>query len=129
LESLIIKKPLEFLAYVCKVVPQASLSAKDYNLDIQRSLKQGVNMKFKKALVTLIVIFFSSISFAIPVNINNASADQLATALNGVGSAKAQAIVEYRTANGDFTQAAQITDVSGIGTAIYEKNKADILIK
>ena len=86
-------------------------------------------MKFKKALVTLIVIFFSSISFAIPVNINNASADQLATALNGVGSAKAQAIIEYRTANGDFTQAAQITDVSGIGTAIYEKNKADILIK
>jgi competence protein ComEA len=86
-------------------------------------------MEIKKALVALVVIFFSSISFAIPVNINNASAAQLAAALNGVGSTKAQAIVEYRTANGDFTQAAQITDVSGIGTAIYEKNKGDILVK
>jgi competence protein ComEA len=108
---------------------RARLSVKDQNLDIQWNLKQGVSMKIKKTLVVLVAIFFTSISFAIPVNINNASADQLATALSGVGSTKAQAIVEYRTVNGDFSQATQITNVSGIGSAIYEKNKADILIK
>ena len=86
-------------------------------------------MKIKKILVTLVVIFFSSISFAIPANINTASADEIATALNGVGSTKAQAIVEYRTANGDFSHAGQVIDVKGIGAGIYEKNKADILIK
>ena len=111
------------------VSAQARLSVKDQNLDIQWNLKQGVSMKINKALVALAVIFFSSVSFGLPVNINNASADQLATALSGVGSTKAQAIVEHRTTNGNFTQASQITNVSGIGTAIYEKNKADILIK
>jgi len=86
-------------------------------------------MKIQQVLTTLVVIFFSSISFAIPVNINTASADEIATALNGVGSSKAHAIVEYRTANGDFSHADQIIDVKGIGAGIYEKNKADILIK
>ena len=86
-------------------------------------------MKIQQVLVTLVVIFFSSMSFAIPVNINTASADEIATALNGVGSTKAQAIVEYRTANVDFSHADQIIDVKGIGAGIYEKNKADILIK
>jgi competence protein ComEA len=86
-------------------------------------------MKIKKALIVLVVCFFTSIALATPVNINTASTDQIAAALNGVGSTKAQAIVKYRVANGDFSRADQITDVTGIGTVIYEKNKADILVK
>jgi competence protein ComEA len=86
-------------------------------------------MKIKKALIALVVSFFSSATFASPVNINTASADEIAAALNGVGSTKAQAIVEYRTTNSNFSRAEQIVDVNGIGTAIYEKNKADILVK
>jgi competence protein ComEA len=86
-------------------------------------------MKVSKTLIALVAILFSSITFASSVNINDASAGEIAAALNGVGSTKAQAIVEYRTANGDFTNASQIVDVSGIGTATYEKNKADILVK
>ena len=86
-------------------------------------------MKIKKALIALVVCFFTSIALATPVNINTASTDQIAAALNGVGSTKAQAIVKYRVANGDFSRADQITDVTGIGTVIYEKNKADILVK
>jgi competence protein ComEA len=86
-------------------------------------------MKVSKTLTALVVILFSSITFASSVNINAASAEEIAAALNGVGSTKAQAIVEYRTANGDFSIASQIVDVSGIGAATYEKNKADILVK
>jgi competence protein ComEA len=86
-------------------------------------------MEITKTLIALVVIFFSTITFASSVNINAASANEIAAALNGVGSAKAQAIIEYRTANGNFTNASQIVDVSGIGPATYEKNKADILVK
>jgi competence protein ComEA len=86
-------------------------------------------MEITKTLIALVVIFFSTITFASSVNINVASANEIAAALNGVGSAKAQAIIEYRTANGNFTDASQIVDVSGIGPATYEKNKADILVE
>jgi competence protein ComEA len=86
-------------------------------------------MKIKKALIALVISLFTSITLASSVNINTANADQIAAALNGVGSTKAQAIVKYRAANGDFSSAGQIVDVTGIGTVIYEKNKADILVK
>jgi competence protein ComEA len=86
-------------------------------------------MEITKTLIALVVIFFSTITFASSVNINDASANEIAAALNGVGSAKAQAIIEYRTTNGNFTNASQIVNVSGIGPATYEKNKADILVK
>lgn len=86
-------------------------------------------MKILRNLVTLIAIIFSSLSFASPVNINTASVDEIASALNGVGTHKAKAIVEYRTANGEFNSPDQIMLVTGIGTGIFEKNKADILVK
>ena len=86
-------------------------------------------MKTFKSLAAFAAIVFSSLSFASPVNINTASADEIASALNGVGENKAKAIVKYRKDNGNFSSADQIIQVSGIGSAIYEKNKADILVK
>lgn len=60
------------------------------------------------------------------VNINTASAEQLATGLVGVGPAKAQAIVAYREANGPFTDKTQLLEVKGIGQAIFDKNQSKI---
>lgn len=60
------------------------------------------------------------------VNINTASAEQLAAGLVGVGPAKAQAIVAYREANGPFTDKVQLLDVKGIGQAIFDKNQSKI---
>ena len=57
------------------------------------------------------------------VNINTADANALDTALVGVGPAKAQAIVEYRQANGPFKSADQLASVKGIGLATVEKNR------
>lgn len=57
------------------------------------------------------------------VNINTADANALDTALVGVGPAKAQAIVEYRQANGPFKSADQLAQVKGIGPATVEKNR------
>jgi competence protein ComEA len=57
------------------------------------------------------------------VNINTADAETLAQALNGVGEAKAEAIVAWREANGSFTSLEQLTEVKGIGAATLEKNR------
>lgn len=56
------------------------------------------------------------------VNINTASAAELAEALVGVGPAKAQAIVAYREANGPFTDKSQLLEIKGIGEATLEQN-------
>jgi competence protein ComEA len=75
-------------------------------------------------------LLFSPLSMAAePVDINTASAAEIATALNGVGPAKAEAIVAYREANGPFVSVDQLTDVKGIGTATVEKNRDQILIQ
>lgn len=56
------------------------------------------------------------------VNINRAEA-WLLEALPGIGQTKAQAIIEYRQQHGAFKSITQITEVEGIGPAIYEKIK------
>ena len=61
-----------------------------------------------------------------PVDINTATVEQLAEALNGVGEAKARAIVEYREANGPFTHIDELINVRGIGMATVDKNR-DVL--
>ncbi|MCP4431380.1 MAG: helix-hairpin-helix domain-containing protein [Gammaproteobacteria bacterium] len=83
----------------------------------------------KSTVIALATLFFSTISLAAPVNINTASISEIADALNGVGSVKAERVVAYRTQNGNFTSAEQIVNVSGIGSKTFEKNKADILVK
>jgi competence protein ComEA len=85
-------------------------------------------MKTIKSIAALAAFVVSSITMAAPVNINTASAEQIAEALNGVGLSKAQAIVDYREAYGLFNQADEIVYVRGIGEATYLKNKADILV-
>lgn len=62
------------------------------------------------------------------VNINTADAATLARALSGVGLKKAEAIVEYREANGRFDSPEALTEVKGIGTAIVERNADKIVV-
>ncbi|EPV8455001.1 ComEA family DNA-binding protein [Serratia marcescens] len=57
------------------------------------------------------------------VSINQATAEQLAAALSGVGLKKAEGIVRYREQNGPFTQIEQLQEVPGIGPALFEKNR------
>jgi len=71
----------------------------------------------------------TSIAMAAPVNINTASATEIADALNGIGLSKAQAIVDYREAYGPFNRPDEIVFVRGIGGSTLENNKSDILVK
>ncbi len=86
-------------------------------------------MKSTTILAALAAYFLATASLAAPVNINTASASEIAEALHGVGLAKAQAIVDYREAYGEFSAADEIVFVRGIGESTYERNKADILVK
>jgi len=64
-----------------------------------------------------------------PVNINLASAEVLAEALQGVGLAKAHRIIEYREAHGPFEHADELAAVQGIGLATVEKNRGVIRLQ
>lgn len=66
---------------------------------------------------------------SVTVNINSASATELAEALVGVGLNKAEAIVEYRDKNGPFTDKNQLLNVNGIGEATLKKNSSVIMLK
>jgi len=57
------------------------------------------------------------------VNINSADVDELQKSLKGIGKVKAQAIVDYRTANGPFTSVDQLLEVKGIGKGTLDKNR------
>jgi len=58
------------------------------------------------------------------VSINQATAEQLSAAMNGVGLKKAQAIVNYREQYGPFSAIEQLSEVPGIGNALIERNAA-----
>src|SRR5262245_11957079 len=61
-----------------------------------------------------------------PVNINTADATELANALDGIGPAKAKAIVSYREKNGPFKSVDQLAMVEGITQRLIDKNRGDI---
>ncbi|WEJ73864.1 MULTISPECIES: ComEA family DNA-binding protein [unclassified Pseudomonas] len=57
------------------------------------------------------------------VNINSATVEELQKSMKGIGKVKAQAIVDYRTANGPFTSIDQLLEVKGIGKGTLDKNR------
>jgi len=62
------------------------------------------------------------------VNINTADAKEL-TRLPGVGSTRAEAIVRYRSREGAFTCAEDLTKVPGIGESIFRNLKDHVSIE
>ena len=63
------------------------------------------------------------------VNINTADAATIDRVLVNVGPSKAQAIVDYRKANGAFKSPEQLAMVKGIGLKTVEKNRDRIVIR
>ncbi len=61
------------------------------------------------------------------ININTCSYEDLLS-LNGIGPVKAQAIIEYRSANGGFSSIEEITNVSGIGEKTFESIRSFITV-
>lgn len=83
----------------------------------------------KRVLLGVALALASKVVFAGAVNINTADAKTLARELVGVGPAKAEAIVKYRSDKGPFKDPEELKKVEGIGAATYEHNKASIKVK
>lgn len=62
------------------------------------------------------------------ININTDNKERLMT-ISGIGSSKADAIIEYRTKNGNFKTTEDIMNVSGISKTIYDKIKDTITVQ
>jgi len=83
-------------------------------------------MKLFHSLFLTAILLFSSTAFAEKININTATAEQIASAMSGIGESKAKAIVEYRTSHGKFKSIDSLANVDGIGEKTVEKNKDKI---
>ncbi len=83
-----------------------------------------------KSLITLMATgLFSIWAWALqPVNVNSASAEEIAEALKGVGATKAEAIVNYRNDNGQFKHVDELVNVKGIGIRTVDINREYILL-
>ncbi len=63
------------------------------------------------------------------VNINQADAETIALILDGIGRARAEAIVRYRHEHGPFRSLEDLTMVSGIGEVTVRNNRDRILFE
>jgi competence protein ComEA len=78
-----------------------------------------------KHLITLLLVSMLALPAwaAAPVDINHASAEEIAQTMNGVGLTKAAAIVAYRETNGPFTHIDELVNVKGIGLRTVDRNR------
>jgi len=84
--------------------------------------------EYRALVQALVVSLLPAIAWAGPVNVNTADAATLAKELDGIGAAKAQAIVEYRQQNGPFRSPDDLLKVQGIGERVLEQNRANIRV-
>lgn len=85
-------------------------------------------------LKKLIAIAGLTLAFALPafagtpVNVNTADAETIAHSLDGIGLAKAKAIVAFRDEHGPFKSVDDLAQVKGVGAATLERNRDAILL-
>ncbi len=81
-------------------------------------------------ILLFLALVFSAPAFAADdvVDINTADAAELARVLDGVGAAKAEAIVAHREKFGPFTDVDELRYVKGIGAATVERNRPKMTI-
>lgn len=79
-------------------------------------------MKAKWLLIVFLFFVLSGVAAA-QVDINQADAKALAEAMDGVGLAKAEAIVAYRNEHGPFQSVDDLAKVHGIGAKTIHANR------
>ena len=80
----------------------------------------------QRLLLAFAFALFSSAALA-AINLNTATKEEL-VALPGIGPAKAQAILDYRSAHGPFKSVEELKDVKGIGAKRFEKLKSELTV-
>jgi competence protein ComEA len=75
------------------------------------------------ALALSLMLTLSAMADSNRVNLNTASAEQLAMSLTGVGQSRAEAIVRYREQYGAFEHIDELINVAGIGLRTVDINR------
>lgn len=70
-----------------------------------------------------------SVAHAAAINLNTASAEEIAAALSGIGAAKAGAIVAFREEHGNFLSIEDLVLVKGIGESLLERNRENLIVE
>lgn len=73
----------------------------------------------------LVLLLFFIVSLFAKVDINSADAKTLSN-VKGIGSKKAEAIVEYRQKNGKFKNIDELLKVKGVGPKVFNSIKDEI---
>lgn len=89
-------------------------------MNISRTLRVVISRTL--LIVSLAFVPFSLFA-ATPLDINTATAAEFAAVMSGVGEKKAEAIVAFREANGNFESIEQLAQVKGIGDVLLTRNK------
>ncbi len=81
-----------------------------------------------RILFISMMFLFCPLALAGPININTATLEQLDEELQGIGTALARRIVDYREAHGPFRSPEDIQKVPYVGVKTFQKNRALILV-
>ena len=86
--------------------------------------------KIKRFVVSMFLVVQLGLAFGlsawaegVAVNINSASAEEIAEVLKGVGEKKALRIIEFREAVGPIKSTDQLMEVKGIGEKTIASNE------
>lgn len=64
----------------------------------------------------------------VPLDVNQATAEQIAEVASGIGLATAQAIVERIAEKGPFLDLDDLTEVSGVGKSTVNRNRDNLTV-
>ena len=79
-------------------------------------------------LFLAVLLTVPAVVLADPVDINSADVETLAISIDGVGTQKAIAIVQYREANGPFSSLDDLANVQGIGMKTIDRNRDKLTV-
>ncbi|MDS4012738.1 MAG: helix-hairpin-helix domain-containing protein, partial [Candidatus Accumulibacter sp.] len=80
-----------------------------------------------KIITLLLALLMVTLNALAGVNVNTANEKELQM-LTGIGPAKAKAIIDFRTKNGEFKTVDDLLKVPGIGPAVLGKMRSDVTL-
>jgi len=114
----------ELKTIVAEVI--ASSCEEQIETSIRSALETNLNQMIDDGRLEAAVTEYTAVQKSL-ININTAGAEEL-TKLNGIGTAKAQAIIAYREEHGPFQAIGDLSNVSGISDATIEKFKDQVAL-
>jgi competence protein ComEA len=95
--------------------------------DGRRARERSEAMLIKGLSAALVAaMLLAPTAIAGPVDVNTADAKTLARELDGIGQAKAEAIVSHREKNGPFKSVEDLAKVKGLGKKLIDQNRSNL---